>query len=158
MISGKNTALSNNINCRNERTPINISEEDFIFDSRFESGNLDLVVKKSQFEYDLYMRSDSNANRNSQWFYFSVFNKIKGKVQFNIQNFSNQFSLFEKGMRIAIFSTKKEILAKERKVGIDFLTWHKGGLNIKYKSSNLSSFYLNRFGIKSNNIVKNSLA
>ena len=29
--------------------------------SMFESGNLDMVVKLSNFEYDLYMRHDTNT-------------------------------------------------------------------------------------------------
>ena len=32
-----------------------------IFDSHFESGNLDCVVKVSDNEYDLFMRVDSNT-------------------------------------------------------------------------------------------------
>ena len=31
------------------------------FESNFESGNLDMVIKKSKFEYDLYMRVDTNT-------------------------------------------------------------------------------------------------
>lgn len=32
-----------------------------IFDSFFESGNLDMAVQIRDFEYDLYMRVDSNT-------------------------------------------------------------------------------------------------
>ena len=31
------------------------------FDSMFEGGNLDVVVKVDAFEYDLYMRIDANT-------------------------------------------------------------------------------------------------
>jgi len=31
------------------------------FDSKFESGNLDMVVKRDDYEYDLYMRVDTNT-------------------------------------------------------------------------------------------------
>ena len=31
------------------------------FESNFESGNLDMVIKKSKSEYDLYMRVDTNT-------------------------------------------------------------------------------------------------
>ena len=34
---------------------------ELIFDSDFESGNLDLVIKTAQYEYDLYMRVDTNT-------------------------------------------------------------------------------------------------
>jgi len=32
-----------------------------VFDSYFESGNLDFVIKLKNKEYDLYMRVDSNT-------------------------------------------------------------------------------------------------
>lgn len=32
-----------------------------IFDSNFECGNLDIAIQISNFEYDLYMRVDSNT-------------------------------------------------------------------------------------------------
>lgn len=34
---------------------------ELIFDSNFESGNLDMVIKVKEFEYDLYMRVDTNT-------------------------------------------------------------------------------------------------
>ena len=36
-------------------------EKELIFESNFESGNLDMVIKKSKREYDLYMRVDTNT-------------------------------------------------------------------------------------------------
>ena len=42
------------------------------FDSSFESGNLDMVIRTKQFQYDLYMRVDTNTRGHHQWFYFSV--------------------------------------------------------------------------------------
>lgn len=42
------------------------------FDSFFESGNLDMVTKAKNFEYDLYMRIDTNSTGHQQWFYFSI--------------------------------------------------------------------------------------
>jgi len=35
--------------------------KELVFDSNFESGNLDMVIKKKDFEYDLYMRVDTNT-------------------------------------------------------------------------------------------------
>jgi len=35
--------------------------EEFLFDSNFESGNLDFVGKVSDSEYDMLMRLDSNS-------------------------------------------------------------------------------------------------
>jgi hypothetical protein len=37
------------------------SDSELVFDSKFESGNLDRVVKIGESEYDLYMRPDANT-------------------------------------------------------------------------------------------------
>lgn len=37
------------------------TNSELVFDSNFESGNLDMVTKPKQWEYDLYMRVDSNT-------------------------------------------------------------------------------------------------
>ena len=42
------------------------------FDWSFESGNIDIVVLKDRFEYDIYPRSDANTKGHNYWFYFSV--------------------------------------------------------------------------------------
>lgn len=44
------------------------------FDSFFEGGNLDMAVKLSDLEYDLYMRPDTNSKGHQSWFYFKVAN------------------------------------------------------------------------------------
>lgn len=36
-------------------------ETEFVFDSMFESGNLDMVIKPKPNTYDLYMRVDTNT-------------------------------------------------------------------------------------------------
>ena len=36
-------------------------EKELVFESMFESGNLDTVLKRSKKEYDLYMRVDTNT-------------------------------------------------------------------------------------------------
>jgi cytosolic carboxypeptidase protein 2/3 len=46
--------------------------KELIFDSNFESGNLDTVIKKKDLEYDLFMGVDTNTRGHHQWFYFSV--------------------------------------------------------------------------------------
>lgn len=75
-------------------------EDELIFDSNFESGNLDFVGKISDNEYDLMMRSDSNTKSHHCWFYFSAECKThcktqKGtKIKINVLNFTKQNSLF----------------------------------------------------------------
>ena len=44
---------------------------DLIFDSNFESGNLDRVFRVREYEYDLFMRVDTNTSGHHQWFNFS---------------------------------------------------------------------------------------
>ena len=49
------------------KTPNNVT-----FDSAFEGGNLDAVVKVNDIEYDLLMRVDSNTRGHLSWFNFKV--------------------------------------------------------------------------------------
>ena len=59
-----------------------------IFESRFNSGNLDLAIKVDDNYYKLIMQNDSNTKGNCQWFYFKVSNtKQKATVHFEIMNF-----------------------------------------------------------------------
>lgn len=65
---------------------LNLNDE-LIFNSCFESGNLDCVIKVTPSEYDLFLKIDSNTRGHALWFYFSVCNGAKtGKVTFNICN------------------------------------------------------------------------
>ena len=50
-----------------------IEENHLIFDSQFESGNLDAVVKINDNEYDCFMRVDSNTRGHLQWFNYIIF-------------------------------------------------------------------------------------
>lgn len=43
-----------------------IDENELYFDSQFECGNLDKVVKVKENEYDLYIRADSNTFGHNQ--------------------------------------------------------------------------------------------
>ena len=72
-------------------------EEELLFDSRFESGNLDCVVKISDEEYDLFLRIDSNTKGHIFWFNFEIGNGRAGKVvKLNICNLTKSKSLYEK--------------------------------------------------------------
>jgi hypothetical protein len=66
----------------------NIEDTTLMFESRFECGNLKLSIKKSEYEYDLYLQNDVNTLGNNQWFFFRVQNTYKNTaVTFNIKNF-----------------------------------------------------------------------
>lgn len=49
------------------------------FDSHFEGGNLDTVIKcPKDNEYDIFLRVDTNTRGHTNWYYFSVENAKAG--------------------------------------------------------------------------------
>jgi len=142
-----NIVYSHLIRRKNEiHKQIEKNDLNFTFNSKFESGNLDLVVENSKFEFDLFIRSDTNSSRSHSWFYFSISNRIKGNITLNIQNLLKQDSFYAKGMRICIFSRIKSQLANEGKLHNSYKTWHRGGTNIKYKNSYLTNELRREYG------------
>ncbi|XP_050789628.1 cytosolic carboxypeptidase 3 isoform X2 [Gopherus flavomarginatus] len=100
------------------------------FEARFESGNLQKVVKVSEFEYQLTLRTDLYTNRHTQWYYFRVTNTQAGMpYRFTIVNFTKPTSLYNHGMRPLLYS---EVDAKIHRVG-----WQRTGDEIKYYKNNL---------------------
>ncbi|CAD8188775.1 unnamed protein product [Paramecium pentaurelia] len=93
-----------------------------LFNSTFESGNLDIVVKCSDTEYDLYMRVDGNTKGHTLWYNFEMTGMKKTEViQLNICNFRKSRTLYERGMKPYIWrSTNPE--------------WLQGGEQIQYKT------------------------
>ena len=68
------------------------------FNSNFESGNLDMVVKTGENEYDLFLRVDTNTRGYFNWFHFEVSHTKKGRtVKFNIVNMTKKDSLYKRG-------------------------------------------------------------
>lgn len=76
-----------------DRTPTVI--ENITFDADFECGNIDQVRKKGS-EYDIWIRNDTNATNNLQWFMFRMKNSpdYTGTIKLNIVNFTKGNSLF----------------------------------------------------------------
>ncbi|KAL7982488.1 hypothetical protein Chor_010086 [Crotalus horridus] len=102
-----------------------------IFEARFESGNLQKVVKINDFEYQLTLRTDLYTNKHTQWYYFQVTNTQAGMpYRFTIVNFTKPTSLYNRGMRPLLYS---EAEAKIHKVG-----WQRTGDQIKYYKNNFS--------------------
>jgi hypothetical protein len=64
------------------------------FDASFESGNLDCAVKVGEFEYDLFLRIDSNTRGYTQWYYFSISSRNRCSLKLNICNMSREKSLY----------------------------------------------------------------
>lgn len=109
----------------------NVDDDCLQFNSIFESGNLDTVIRKSDFEYDLFLRIDSNTRGHTSWYFFKVNNTKKGhKVRFNIVNLSRSESLYQQGMKPYVFSEKHN-----RMSGTD---WEQTGEHISYKRSHIN--------------------
>ena len=85
--------------------PTMFGDEELIFDSDFECGNLDMAMAISKVEYDLFMRVDSNTRGHTSWYFFKVKNTRKNnRVRFNLCNFHKTSTLYKKGMKPFVFS------------------------------------------------------
>lgn len=89
-------------------TPTSRKDKTLVFESRFESGNLNLAVKVSDNEYNLILQNDINTNGHTQWFFYRVGNTRQGsKVKFNMLNLAKSDSLYNYGMKVLCFSKKE---------------------------------------------------
>ena len=80
-----------------------------IFDSFFESGNLDCAFRVDEREYDLFLRVDSNTKGHIQWYFIKMKNLEKlQKYKINICNFQKCHSLYNRGMKPYFYSVKKK--------------------------------------------------
>ena len=105
--------------------PTDKNDKTLVFESRFECGNLQLVHKQSDSEYNLVLQNDINSKGHTQWFFFRVQNTRAGqKVKFNLLNFVKPNSLFNQGMKPLIYS---EMAYEEKETG-----WFRDGDNIGY--------------------------
>ncbi|XP_048642603.1 LOW QUALITY PROTEIN: cytosolic carboxypeptidase 3 [Marmota marmota marmota] len=116
------------------RTPLKPSvdtcDNTLMFEARFESGNLQKVVKVAEYEYQLTVRPDLFTNKHTQWYYFQVSNTQAETVyRFTIVNFTKPTSLYNRGMRPLFYSEKE---AKAHNVG-----WQRIGDQIRYYKNNL---------------------
>lgn len=97
-----------NIVFNNFNQDIGQVENTLTFSSDFESGNLEIAIKKKYLEYDLYMRPDSNTSSHFQWFYFKVkISKAVKTINFRIKNFVKGMMLYNDGLRPFYKSKKK---------------------------------------------------
>ena len=109
-------------------------DHELIFHSRFESGNLNKVYfredKRKGKIYTLILENDTNTFGYNQWFYFCVRSKKTYEtVKFEIVNMRKSYSLFNRGMKIAVFCSH---LYEKDKIG-----WHRNGNNIEYDLNGL---------------------
>ncbi|KAJ3033857.1 Cytosolic carboxypeptidase 1 [Rhizophlyctis rosea] len=93
-----------------------------LFDSRFESGNLQMAIKVSENEYDLLLQTDINSarGRHNQWFNFTIQGaRSNTPYRFNIINMSKPQSQFNFGMQPVVYSRKEG-------------TWRRVGESVSY--------------------------
>ena len=109
-----NTSIEDNIDGNNGKFIENFNEiesnDDIVFDSLFEEGNLRLAINlenKNVNEYDILMRKDYNNEKNYSWFYFSIKCKKEGNYKFNILNFIKKKIPFDNNTTVKILSYNK---------------------------------------------------
>ncbi|XP_033015482.1 cytosolic carboxypeptidase 2 isoform X1 [Lacerta agilis] len=100
-----------------------------LFESRFESGNLQKAVRVGEYEYELTLRTDLYTSKYTQWYYFRVQNTRKDVTyRFTIVNLMKAKSLYSVGMKPLLYSEKD---AKSHGIG-----WRREGSDIKYYKYN----------------------
>ncbi|XP_043829300.1 cytosolic carboxypeptidase 2 isoform X9 [Dromiciops gliroides] len=100
-------------------------DDTLLFESRFESGNLQKAVRVDTYEYELTLRTDLYTNKHTQWFYFRVQNTRKEiTYRFTIVNLLKPKSLYTIGMKPLLYS---EVDARTQSIG-----WRRAGEEIKY--------------------------
>ena len=121
------------------------SELILIFESRFESGNLQLAYLTDSPYYDdesfneiekyqLFLHNDTNTTGYNQWFFFRVSNTKKGKkVNFSIMNLLRKKTRYSNGLKIWFYSKK---LNEEKNIG-----WHHTIEEVKYFKNSLYRFF-----------------
>ncbi|XP_059959914.1 cytosolic carboxypeptidase 2 [Mesoplodon densirostris] len=100
-------------------------DDTLLFESRFESGNLQKAVRVNTYEYELTLRTDLYTNKHTQWFYFRVQNTRKDVTyRFTIINLLKPKSLYTIGMKPLMYS---QLDASTHSIG-----WRRKGNEIRY--------------------------
>jgi hypothetical protein len=87
--------------------PKSVKDETLGFESRFESGNLGMVFKRGEYEYDLFLSPDYKTDKQIGWFFFRVYNTRKERTyRFNICNLFKSDTMFNSGSKILCYSEK----------------------------------------------------
>ncbi|TKC52218.1 hypothetical protein EI555_009415, partial [Monodon monoceros] len=111
------------------KQPVNNCDDTLMFEARFESGNLQTVVKVAEYEYQMTVCPDLFTNKHTQWYYFQVTNTQAGIVyRFTIIHFTKPASLYNRGMHPLFYSENE---ANAHNIG-----WQRIGDQMKYYRSN----------------------
>ncbi|XP_033371209.1 cytosolic carboxypeptidase 2 [Parus major] len=96
-----------------------------LFESRFESGNLQKAIKVGPYEYVLTLRPDLYTAKHMQWFYFRVQNTRREPLyRFTIVNMAKPKSLYGQGLQPLLYSQQD---AQSRGIG-----WRRMGTDVCY--------------------------
>ncbi|RLV97261.1 hypothetical protein DV515_00011924 [Chloebia gouldiae] len=78
-----------------------------LFESRFESGNLQKAIKVGPYEYVLMLQPDLYTAKHTQWFYFRVQNTRQEPLyRFTIANMAKPKSLYGQGLQPLLYSQR----------------------------------------------------
>ena len=84
---------------------------ELLFSSDFESGNLRYAIKLNSNEYDLILRPETNSLRTYHWFFFRIkINKLTNSDKLN-QNKIVKFNIINLYKKTVLFSEKTRILS-----------------------------------------------
>jgi len=101
------------------------AQDELIFESRFESGNLSKAFRITGNFYELHIRPDLYTARHLQWYYFSITNmQINTTYRFSIVNFAKNDSLYRDGLKPLMYSKKE--------AEINGTGWQRCGTRIVY--------------------------
>lgn len=136
-----------------------IDNNALMFNSNFESGNLRMAIKHSEYEYDLILRPETNSVRTFQWFYFAVsINASNSNELFNNSNNNNgdnnSNTMYVKFNIINL--VKKSILFNEHVRVLCFYNnmWTRNTNNVYYYPNNII-ISQNDSSSNNNNIIQN---
>ncbi|EDV29290.1 uncharacterized protein TRIADDRAFT_19871, partial [Trichoplax adhaerens] len=108
-----------------------VKEDALVFESRFESGNLEKAVRVGPYEYELLLRNDLYTHKHTQWYYFRIKNAIPGvEYTFTIINLTKSDSLYNHGMQPLLYS--------EEEASRDGVGWIRSGYDIRYYKNEIS--------------------
>ena len=82
-------------------------KNNILFSSNIESGNLRMVIKHSDNEYDLITRPETNSLKAYQWFYFIV---KPNEMNFSFQNSTIKFNIINLYKKTIIFNDQIHVL------------------------------------------------
>ena len=127
-----------------------IENNNIVFNSNFQSGNLRMAIKQKENEYDIITRPETNSTRNYQWFFFSVrLNNTTNSsvIKFNIINLVKKTILFNDTVRVLCYYDS---------------AWSRDTFNINYYPNMIpqynsdSSFYTLTFSFDTSLIVNSA--